>query len=252
MRIGAFEFSPALLPSLVTLVLLPVLVGLGMWQLDRAEWKQGLIDTHKDRTGRARAPLDQLYAKGAEVEYRAVAALGSYDLGHQLLLDNRTYNGQAGYHVLTPLVLADTDLVVLVNRGWIPLGQNRGILPELPGPADELVVNGILKLPPQRIFRLGMEEEAGTGWPRVVQQIDIPRLEELLGRRLLPYLLLLDKDDEYGFIRDWRPVYGISPDKHRAYALQWFTLALVLLLIYIGVNTKRITKPTAENDDEEA
>jgi surfeit locus 1 family protein len=228
--------------------LVPVLVGLGVWQLERAEWKQGLIDTHKDRTGRARAPLELLHAKGDEVEYRAVAALGAYDLEHQLLLDNRTFNGQAGYHVLTPLKLTDSGSMVLVNRGWVPVGPDRSVLPELPGPADILVVNATIKLPPRQLFRLGKEEEAATGWPRVVQQVEIPQLEELLGYRLLPYILLLDRKDEYGFSRDWQPVYGVPPDKHRAYAMQWFTLALVLLLIYIGVNTRRTT--TAENGDE--
>jgi surfeit locus 1 family protein len=250
MKIGAFEFSPGLLPSLATLVLLPVLIGLGVWQLERAEWKQGLIDTHKDRTGRARTPFELLLGRNGEVEYRAVAALGLYELDHQLLLDNRTFNGKAGYHVLTPLILTDTGEVVLVNRGWVPLGPDRAVLPELPGPEDILVVNAIIKLPPQRAFRLGMEEEAGSGWPRVVQQIDLDQLEELLGYRLLPYILLLDKEDEYGFSRDWQPVYGVPPDKHRAYALQWFTLALVLVIIYIGVNTKRIGATTGNGDEE--
>jgi cytochrome oxidase assembly protein ShyY1 len=37
-------------------------------------------------------------------------------------------------------------------------------------------------------------------------------------------------------------VYGITPDRHRAYAAQWFTLALVLLLIYVGVNTHRVRR----------
>ena len=64
-------------------------------------------------------------------------------------------------------------------------------------------------------------------------------LEQRLGYPLQPLVLLLDKDDAFGFIRDWKAVYGVTPDKHRAYAVQWFTLALVLLLIYLGVNSKR-------------
>jgi len=57
----------------------------------------------------------------------------------------------------------------------------------------------------------------------------------------LPVILLLDPVDEYGFVREWKAVYGVTPDKHRAYALQWFTLAVVLLMIYMGVNSKRIS-----------
>lgn len=248
MKIGAFEFSPALWPTLATLVLLPLLVGLGMWQLERAAWKQALVDTHEESTLQAAVPVRSLLASGEEQQYRPVAALGIYDLDHQLLLDNRTFQGHAGYHVLTPLRLLDYDEVVLVNRGWVPLGRDRAVLPELPGPEDEVVVNAIVRLPPEKFFRLGMAEEAHAGWPKVVQELDMDRLEQRLGYALLPVILLLDQDDAYGFSRDWKAVYGVTPDKHSAYAMQWFTLALVLLLIYIGVNTRRITN-TIQVDD---
>ena len=150
---------------------------------------------------------------------------------HQLLLDNRTYQGHAGYHVLTPLRLAESDAVVLVNRGWVPLGKSRAELPELPGTDGEVLVDAIIKLPPMKLFRLADVDEANAGWPKVVQQVEMGELEQLLGVTLEPLTLLLDKDDEFGFIRDWKAVYGVTVDKHRAYAVQWFTLAAVLLII---------------------
>ncbi len=94
-------------------------------------------------------------------------------------------------------------------------------------------------VPPKKLFRLGTVDEVNEGWPQVVQQVEMNELEQRLGNQLQPLVLLLDKDDSFGFIRDWKAVYGVTPDKHRAYAVQWFTLALVLLLIYIGVNSKR-------------
>lgn len=241
MRIGAFDFTPGLWPSIATLVLVPFLVSLGIWQLQRADWKQGLVEQHADRAKQPAVLLETLLARDETLQYRPVATRGRYDLAHQLLLDNRTYQGQAGYHVLTPLLLDDTGRAVLVNRGWVPVGKYRAQLPELPGPDDELVVNGIIKLPPEKLFRLGEEEEPRQGWPQVVQQMKLPDLEQRLGYPLLPVVLLLDPVDEYGFVRQWKAVYGVTPDKHRAYALQWFTLALVLVMIYIGVNSKRIS-----------
>ncbi|MGB5438436.1 MAG: SURF1 family protein [Gammaproteobacteria bacterium] len=240
MRIGAFNFSPGFWPSVVTALLLPFLTGLGAWQLERASWKQGLIDEQAARAGLPRVLLERLLARDGALEFRPVAARGVYDLGHQLLLDNRTHQGYAGYHVLTPLKLSDQDSVVLVNRGWVPVGQYRSHLPELPGPFDELIVNAIVKLPPERFIRLDDAEEVHDGWPQVVQQLKLPELEKRLGHSLLPLILQLDPVDEYGFVREWKAVYGIPPNKHRAYALQWFTLALVLLAIYIGVNSTRI------------
>lgn len=240
MRIGSFEFRPGLWPTLATLILLPFLIRLGVWQLDRADWKQELVDNHADRASQPLIPVSELSAPREDLQYRQVVIRGYYDLSHQLLLDNRTHQGHAGYHVLTPLQAVGNSGVVLVNRGWVPVGPDRAVLPVLPGSAGEVALTATIMLPPARTFRLDTVDEIDRGWPRVVQQIEMQQLEQRLGHALLPVVLLLDKDEPDGFVRDWKPVYGVGPDKHRAYALQWFTLALVLLLIYIGVNTERI------------
>ncbi len=125
MRFGGYDFSPALWPTVVTLLLLPLMTGLGIWQLERAAWKQGLVDTHADRAHLSPVSLAIPAGLRDDVQYRRVFARGYYDMEHQLLLDNRTYQGHAGYHVLTPLRLAESDTVVLVNRGWVPLGKSR-------------------------------------------------------------------------------------------------------------------------------
>jgi surfeit locus 1 family protein len=248
MRLGNFEFSPGLWPTLATLVLLPLLVGLGQWQLERAGWKQGLVDAHEDGIHMRPVELEGLLEAGKPAAYRPVRVRGHYDLAHQLLLDNRTYRGHAGYHVLTPLWLPDGEKVVLVNRGWVPTGLDRAVLPELPGPADPVILEAVTSLPPEKLFRLGDAEESHEGWPKVVQQLDLAQLENVLETRLLPVVLLLDESDGHGFVREWQPVYGVTPDKHRAYAMQWFTLAVVLLLIYIGVNSKRISDNSLRED----
>jgi len=241
MRLGAFDFKPTLWPTVVTLLLLPLMTGLGLWQLERADWKQALVDTNEGRSRLSPIALRPGAEISDEVQYRRVFARGYYDMEHQLLLDNKTYQGHAGYHVLTPLRLAEADAVVLVNRGWVPLGKSRAELPELPGTDGEVLVDAIVKLPPMKLFRLADVDEANAGWPKVVQQVEMGELEQLLGVTLEPLTLLLDKDDAFGFIRDWKAVYGVTVDKHRAYAVQWFTLAVVLLLIYISVNSKRIS-----------
>lgn len=250
MRIRSFEFSPGLWPTLATLILLPFLSGLGIWQLERASWKQALVDKHAARTREPAVALSSVLPVTAASEYRNVIVKGRYNLEHQLLLDNRLHQGRAGYQVLTPLRLDEGNATVLVNRGWVPVGASRAVLPELNGPVNAVHLSALIKLPPEEIFRLGADEERHAGWPQVIQAIDIAALEDRLGHALLPVVLLLDPDDVHGFARDWQPVYGVTPDKHRAYALQWFTLAAVLLLIYIGVNSKRISNETAREGNE--
>jgi surfeit locus 1 family protein len=239
MRIGGFDFRPGLWPTLITLAVLPGLIGLGHWQLERADWKQSLVDSHAASAQKFPQPLADIVEAGGELEFRPVVVSGRYDLARQLLLDNRIYKGRAGYHVLTPVLLDGRKEAVLVNRGWLPMGQSRAVLPALPGPEQESIVTGTIARLPEKVFRLDSAEEENAGWPQVIQHVNFEDIERRLGYALMPVVILLDSELAHGFTRDWKPVYGTTPDKHRAYAMQWYTLAVVLLLIYIGVNTKR-------------
>jgi surfeit locus 1 family protein len=245
MRIGRLEFRPGLWPSLAMLAIVPLMMWLGSWQLDRAHWKQSLVDRHIASASQPAVALDTLGGDLAAARYRKVHVAGRYDIEHQLLLDNRMYDGHPGYEVLTPLRLAD-GRELLVNRGWVPAVPDRSVLPAVAGPAGAVTLTASIDLPPEKTFRLADVEESGAGWPRVIQQLVPAQLETLLGKPLLPVILLLDAHDQNGFVRDWKPVYGVTPDKHRAYAMQWFTLALVLLIIYFSVNTKRTDRENTE------
>src|SRR6056300_618045 len=101
MRIASFDFRPGLWPTLATLILLPFLTGLGIWQLERAGWKQDMVDRHAARIRKPAVELRSLLPVTADSQYRTVTASGRYDIAHQLLLDNRLHQGRAGYHVLT-------------------------------------------------------------------------------------------------------------------------------------------------------
>jgi len=245
MRLGSFEFRPGLGPSVAMLVILPGLLWLGHWQFDRAVWKQGLVDSQAARTLEPPVPLAALAADWQAAQYRRVRVSGRYDGGHQLMLDNQLHERHPGYAVLTPLLL-DNDVRVLVNRGWVPASPDRSVLPEVPVPDGTVDLLAIVSLPPEKTFRLADTEEAVSGWPRVVQQIELQQFESLLGHELLPVLLQLGQDEPHGFVRDWQAVYGVTPDKHRAYAMQWYTLAAVLVLIYVGVNTRRVDRKRTE------
>lgn len=246
MRFGSVEFAPGLLPTLVTVALLSLLIGLGKWQLDRAAWKQAVIDRELEISQQSPQPLLDVLTAGGVLDFRPVVARGSYDLDRQLLLDNRIHEGRPGYQVLTPLRLDGTDNLLLVNRGWLPLGRSRSELPDLPGPNGAIPVSGTLARLPEKIFRLDDAEEPMSGWPQVIQHVEFSEIEQRLGEAVLPVILQLGNEQPHGFSRDWKPVYGIGPEKHTAYAMQWFTLALVLLVIYVGVNMKRIGKMKQE------
>ena len=97
------RFRPAILPTLLTLILLPVFIRLGFWQLDRAEQKEAIELRLQQRAQQPSFLLEQVVQDLSGFEYRPVYVSGFYDHEHQILVDNCVYQGQAGYHVLTLL-----------------------------------------------------------------------------------------------------------------------------------------------------
>ena len=175
-----------------------------------------------------------------ENRYRRVELAGELDAGHQFLLDNQISQQQAGYHVLTPLRIEGTDAAVLVNRGWVPVGKDRTRLPDLPIGQTTIHITALIDHFPGVGFKLAGAEIPAPGWPAVVQLLDAQHLSERLGYRLLPYQVLLPADAPDGYVRDWKQA-SLDPGKNRGYALQWFSFALVLSILYVwhGFKPKR-------------
>lgn len=250
---GPRRFRPSLLPTLATLATLALLLWLGFWQLDRGEQKQRLLAQFETRLAEPPVALatlglsaDSPASRLEQARYRRVTARGVYDGAHTLLLDNQIYRGRPGYHVYTALrptgVGAEAEPAILVNRGWLPARASRRRLPALPPPVDgPTTVSGRLAQPANPGIRLG-DPDAITGWPRALQHIDYAAAARALGYPLLPAVLLLTPDDgdTDGLIRDWQPDFGtMTPSKHRGYAVQWFGLALTLVVIYLAMNLRK-------------
>ena len=236
------RFRPTLWPTLATLIVFPVLLGLGWWQLERADFKRAQEARVEAENARPPMLLDiglrEESAQPGSWDHRRVTGSGRY-LPRHFLLDNRTRRGVAGYHVLTPLVLdGERMLGVMVNRGWIPLGSSREVLPRITTPGGVLEVKGRSRVPGEA-FLLGEPGYRGETWPRVVQSIELDRMEAAVEVDLLPFVVELDRTEPHGFEREWRPYGGLPPARHRGYAFQWFALAATLLVIYVTVNLRR-------------
>ena len=139
--------------------------------------------------------------------------------------------------MLTPFQLAD-GRVLLVNRGWVALGASRSELPSLGMASEPVAVEGWLYMPYEPAYSLGGIDDAGSGWPRIVQYLDFEQLGQRLGMPLLPMTVRLSGEAAEGYVRDWQ-VVPMTPAKHIAYAVQWFGLATAVLVIYLVLNLKR-------------
>ena len=225
--------------TLLTVLLLAAFVMLGRWQWHRGEAKQAVWDEYQ-KSGHAvkagRRDIDRV-DRFARIEVE-----GHYEPAHQVLLDNISHDGQPGYEVLTPFVLADGGHV-LVNRGWVPFTGFRDRLPDvtladisvqrLTGRAEELPAAGLAsgRAPP----------EPGANWPKLTSFPTQQELQTTLEIPLARRQLLLDPDMPHGYVRAWTPP-GLPPDRHFSYAIQWWGFAVVALVLYFGLNFRKVNR----------
>jgi surfeit locus 1 family protein len=239
-RISAFGrvFAPSWPMTLLTLILLMLFIGLGRWQWQRGEAKQSLWDRYErnDAAPVLDAPIDF----DAAERFKRVALRGRYDSEHQFLLDNRSHAGKPGYEVLTPFVLPDGRRI-LVNRGWVPFGGYRDRLPEVSLKESPSTVSGRLdELPASGLASGRASPETRGAWPRVTSFPTHSELEAALGNKLARQILLLDPQLPEGYVREWSPP-GMAPDRHYSYAIQWWGFAGMLLVLYFGLNFRKVS-----------
>lgn len=224
------KFKFTLWPTLITVPALIVLLGLGGWQLQRLQWKETLIERLQSRAEQPAVALPDGALDEAEDEFRAVTVTGSFDHDHEFYLVNRSLNGNAGMHVLTPLVRSDGNGAVLVNRGWVPFDK---VDPEtrVKGQVDgEVTVTGILRFPKGPGPFTPDNDVDRNDW----FYIDLEKMGNLAGVAFENYYLMSGDADipgDYPVGAQW--TLDVR-NNHLQYALTWFGLAGALLVIYLA------------------
>jgi surfeit locus 1 family protein len=231
-------FAPSWPVTLLTLILLIAFVSLGRWQWHRGEARQAQWAAFEAETAATTTASDDL---DKAPRFSRVAVDGHFDPRHQFLLDNRSHAGQPGYEVLTPLVLANGRRL-LVNRGWVGFTGYRDRLPDISlGDDAPLRISGRLDELPAAGLASGRAAPAvDASWPKLTSFPTRQELEAALGEPIAQYILLLDPDVPGGYVREWSPP-GLSPDRHFSYAIQWWGFAVVLLVLYFGLNFRKVS-----------
>jgi surfeit locus 1 family protein len=233
LSVGRRTFAPSLAAALPMLLGLALLLWLGAWQLDRAAESRAQLAAFARSDG---APLPLPPAARALPRYARVRLVGRYLPERQFLLDNMMHAGVAGYRVLTPFATDGGD-TVLVDRGWVPAAASRASLPPVAVGAETRELAGRVDALPRPGIELAAAADGGR-WPRVVGYPKLADLGRTLGRTLYPQIVLLDADARDGYLRDWRPG-GLAPERHVGYAVQWFALALTLVVGFVIVSLRQ-------------
>lgn len=222
--------------GLLTLALVSLFLSLGSWQWKKYDLKTHLQAELDTRSQNALVSMPTMPAEAESLRFRHFTLQGEYDSAHQVLIDNRVHQERAGYHVLTPLHLAGSEMRVLVNRGWVPAGADHRQVPLADIPVGPVEITGIAVVPGNRFFTLA--PQADTTWEAVWQNPDLDRFRRGVPYPLQPIILQLDPAAPGGFVRDW-PRPDERADKHLSYALQWFGFAATTVGIWVWFLLRR-------------
>ena len=230
--------------SLCALIGIGVTLSLGRWQLSRAAQKEAL--QRQIHQGKIRETIDtrELLATQniASELYRPVTLRGTWLARRTVFLDNREMDEKAGFFVVTPLRLEHSDVVILVQRGWVLRNfLDRTALPQVDTPAGLVQVSGRIAPPPSKLF-----EFKGADMGVIRQNLDLPQFRIETGLPLLGVTVLQTGAPSEGLQRNWPPVNS-GVETNYGYAFQWFSLSGLIAILYVWFQiVRRFIAPTRQ------
>lgn len=235
------SWNRLIVPGIATALAFTILVGLGIWQVQRLFWKEALIARVDERVDAAPipAPGPATWAgvEADNIEYQPVTVSGRFlheDEAHVFTTLNapRGPFGGLGYLVLTPLA-TDDGWFVYVNRGFVPEDRKSAATRPTGQIEGEVTVTGLLRLPRRANWLSAKDDPAGNVW--------FSRDPELLAEwnglppaQVAPYTIDTRFDPELpGGLPQGGETLVTFPNNHFGYALTWFGLAAVLLGVFV-------------------
>jgi surfeit locus 1 family protein len=237
----SFQFR--LIPCVAALVVASIGVALGQWQDRRAEQKIALQARHD--AGQAAPPvrIGPKPVDASTLEDRRVTVSGEFEHEWPLYLENRPYNGRAGFYVLMPLRISASTRYVLVERGWVARDTaDRNRLPAYNTPRGTVTVQGNAKTSLGHVMQLGTPPAIARN--AILQNVDVAQVAAATGLEFQPFIIeQTGSSAEAGddLVRDW-PKASLGVEKHQGYAFQWYGLAVTALLFFVISGIRRGTK----------
>jgi surfeit locus 1 family protein len=236
-----FQFKIGFL--LLCLFFVSLFCILGEWQLYRYHFKKNLLATYQQNLTAAPQSFLTIADTDNPSAFQPVWLIGKYVNDATMFVQNRPYQNQLGYEVLTPIKIAGKEKLLLIDRGWVKTPADEKALPSVNAVLGELRLTGKIKWLNEYQFTLGKNMLHPEQSPLVMQKIDIAEISKLLHQSFYPFILRLDANQPNGFVRDWI-ITAVEPSRHMGYAVQWFVMAVVLLIAYFSFCFQRADDTT--------
>ena len=229
------KFNPGIRITIFFVFFAILFFSLGLWQIERGQAKTTILAEFEDNLSKTPVYLNQESKKWDRVYVK-----GKWDNSKQILVDNVINRGIAGYKVLTPLRIIETNQLILVDRGWIKQNKYREILPNIELVEADEIVSGILEYP-----ELGLvlsEDLVSKEWPKISQTKNLEVISKEYDEFIYPMILLADPILKNSLEYIKITPTNMTPTKHYGYSAQWFLMFLVLCLMYLWYGFKKNEK----------
>ena len=235
---------PSVFAIALTLAGVYAFCALGMWQMRRAQEKERLFAAFANAAQSAPQPLSGALTAN-EDDFPHVGGLGVFDQEHGYLLDERAHDGRYGVDVIAVFHATGMSTPLLVDRGWVAWDHRPDTQPAVPPlPSGTVQLFGIYAPFPGAGLAIGGDALPGQAhWPKLTLRLDHAAIAADLGQLVSERMLLLDAAADSGFVREWKPNV-MPPERHRAYAVQWFAFAVVALVIFVGQHWRKVDNAT--------
>ncbi len=219
------------------LIIVGLLVGLAIWQLERAASKTRLLKHLSVLQQQGAVSIGDWQTLAPDLaDGMRVNSHGRWLAPQVWLVDNQMVNGRIGYDVVVPVQLNGGKQAALVNLGWVAAPMDRVQLPviDIPG---EIQIQGIIRSHWGGLSLGQQNIEDKSLWPMRIQKVDIEKLNAYFNTPLYPAIIYQLQNSPYQI--HYQPII-MSPERHRAYALQWALLALAVVIIAVAASAKPV------------
>ena len=223
-------FKPSVWLTIFALPSFLILIILGSWQVQRLSWKSDLISNYNNNFQQAPITVKELFKDRKNNKYRRTVIYGEYDHANEIQIIGKTYEGNAGFHIITPFILENNE-IIYINRGWVPKKYSDKKTRKFSLLEDKVRVVGLVRLPQKKGYFVPENEPENGFWFTIIPE------------ELNNYLNISAENEFYidelnidGKLKLPMPANGKVqvPNNHLQYAITWYSLALGLLIVYFA------------------
>ena len=254
-KIGAYiqlmniYFRPLLWPSIFSVIIFAILFSFGTWQVKRLFWKEALIEryTIQSQSNPIKNPSK---LESSINEFKSVEFTGSFLHKNEIYITGKTYEGNAGFHVITPFEL-NNNKIILINRGWVSEGYRNPEKRKFSLVEGQILIKGIIRYPQKKGYFVP-ENDGKNGFWFTIKPNEIINFLNLTSNKVINnyYIDALRQGEKLTL-----PI-GVTGkpklrNQHLSYAVTWYGLALSLLFVYFSYHMSSGRLSFKKNDNNE-